>query len=614
MSGICGIIRFDDENVKKEDIKKMIDSMSNCGNDKIDLYVKGNMGFGHTMLWTTAESLHESQPLQNDDNTVILTADARIDNREELINILNLEQKQLSIITDSDLILFAYEKWGEKCVDRLIGYFAFAIWYTKIEKIFIYRDRLGIRNCFYYQTDSFLIFASDISAILTFSEYSPKPNIDAMKSLLYDYTVGIGSTMYENIKSLPPGYFMCSYKMNSIVKQYWYPEKIIVNKSLSIGKASQKFLKLFEDAVHCRLRSAYPVACQLSGGLDSSSVVSIALKEKDMQDIHVFAQHYGNYTCDESKYIKSVIKKLSITYKYNRIDKLDYKNKYTLDLSYSVNPHWPMYNTFTNFLPMYEEMKQKGIRVVLTGQGGDHIVTGNTTMLVDFFQSFQWIKFMQQVKYTKSSWGAIKKYIILPLLSTHQKENLKKMICYFRKEKTNNTLDHYPFKDVNYDNLKDNGKAFYEDLYDVTGAIHTTWCDSNSFQQMGKYNLEVRHPFFDSRLVEFALSLPPEYKFSKNIIKVVLRESMKDILPEEVRIRNSKAEFSEVILDQINAIDLEVIVNDSYLENLNIISKEEILKIMNDFKKMKKIDPNKVSKLWKMINLEYWLIRYNREN
>ena len=152
MSGICGIVRFDCELIKKEDIDKMLDAMKNRGNDTEGIWIDDNVGFGHKLLWTTPESLSENQPLISKDDNLVLTADVRIDNRGELFEKLNIDQKNTDIITDSDLILFSYQKWGEECAKYLRGDFAFIIWDKNYRKLFAARDHIGIKPFYYFMT------------------------------------------------------------------------------------------------------------------------------------------------------------------------------------------------------------------------------------------------------------------------------------------------------------------------------------------------------------------------------------------------------------------------------------------------------------------------------
>ncbi|MEO0970581.1 MAG: asparagine synthetase B, partial [Cyanobacteria bacterium J06639_18] len=181
MSGIAGIKYLDNSLLHRADLVLMLDTLAHRGPDGADIWVDGNIGLGHRMLWTTPESLIEKQPLVDRVRNLAIAADARIDNREELISQLSLDNSPsdrplnqninqnnscLKTVTDSQLILEAYKKWGEDCLEYLVGDFAFAIWDGCKQTLFCARDHFGVKPFYYYQSDQVFIFASEIKALL----------------------------------------------------------------------------------------------------------------------------------------------------------------------------------------------------------------------------------------------------------------------------------------------------------------------------------------------------------------------------------------------------------------------------------------------------------------
>ncbi|NES85389.1 MAG: asparagine synthetase B, partial [Moorea sp. SIO2B7] len=163
MSGIVGIYYLNQEPIDRENIGQMLDILAHRGPDGADIWCEGSVGLGHRMLWTTPESLLEKLPLVNHSKNLVITADARIDNREELIVALELNDRPAEKITDSQLILAAYEKWGEQCPEKLLGDFAFAIWDKHKQILFCARDHVGVKPFYYYhQSGQGFIFASEI--------------------------------------------------------------------------------------------------------------------------------------------------------------------------------------------------------------------------------------------------------------------------------------------------------------------------------------------------------------------------------------------------------------------------------------------------------------------
>ena len=166
MSGIAGIYYLDGRPVEGMDVQRMIDSIAHRGPDGCGVWTDGSVGLGHRMLWTTPESLHEKLPLTNKSGDLTITADARIDNRDELISALNFNGRPRETITDSEIILAAYEKWGEKCPEELLGDFSFAIWDKRKQIVFCGRDHFGVKPFYYHLSEKIFTYASEIKAML----------------------------------------------------------------------------------------------------------------------------------------------------------------------------------------------------------------------------------------------------------------------------------------------------------------------------------------------------------------------------------------------------------------------------------------------------------------
>src|SRR4028118_649697 len=162
MSAIAGIYYLDGRPVDCADLGRMVDTLAHRGPDGADVWCEESVGLGHRMLWTTPESLLEKLPLVDQTGNLVITADARIDNRDELIEVLGLTDHPAEKITDSQLILAAYERWGDRCPEYLLGDFAFAIWDRRQQQLFCARDHMGVKPFYYYHSDRLLVFASEI--------------------------------------------------------------------------------------------------------------------------------------------------------------------------------------------------------------------------------------------------------------------------------------------------------------------------------------------------------------------------------------------------------------------------------------------------------------------
>ena len=179
MSGIVGICYLDNRSVDRPDLARMVETIAHRGPDGSGLWSEGPVGLGHRMLWTTPESLHERLPFVNRTGDIAITADARIDNRDELFRMLPMTGDSSGKVSDSQLILAAYENWGERCLEHLLGDFAFAVWDSRTQTLFCARDHFGVKPLYYYSSSKAFVFATEIKALLCLPEVPRQ--LDEMK-------------------------------------------------------------------------------------------------------------------------------------------------------------------------------------------------------------------------------------------------------------------------------------------------------------------------------------------------------------------------------------------------------------------------------------------------
>ncbi|MBK8358821.1 MAG: asparagine synthetase B [Comamonadaceae bacterium] len=280
MSGIAGIIHFDGRPVEPGQIEAMTAAMHARGPDGIHHWRKGNVALGQCMLRTTPESLEETQPLTNEDHSLALVMDGRVDNYEELRRELLGKGAVLRTRADAELVLRAYEVWGEDCPDRIIGECVFFIWDAREQRMFAARDAAGTRHFYYHQGKGWFAFASEIKGLLTLP-IMPRLN----ESRLLDYLVEefdrddqVG-TFYRGIDRMPAAHAMSITDQGVETWRYWNPQNLPALCFTSMEECAEAFLEQLRIAVKCRLRSTGPVGAMLSGGMDSSSIVGLISKE-----------------------------------------------------------------------------------------------------------------------------------------------------------------------------------------------------------------------------------------------------------------------------------------------------------------------------------------------
>lgn len=601
MSGIVGICYLNKSPVEQQNIARMIDTLAHRGPDDADIWVDGSVGLGHRMLWTTPESLIEKLPLVNQRGDIVLTSDCRIDNREELIAALQLNNCSFEKITDSDLILGAYEKWGEKCPEHLLGDFVFAIWDKRKQTLFCARDHMGVKPFYYYhQPGQIFAFASEIKALFCLEEIPCRLNevriADYLSLMLEDKVI----TSYQDIQRLPPAHNIVVNLQGIQTKCYWLLDPNREIKLDSDVAYAEEFRKIFTEAVRCRLRSAFPIASQLSGGLDSSSVTCVArdiLNPKDRNEtkLHTISTIFDNIRqCDERPFINAVLEQGGLDPHYIHGDKVGPLSSLEEVFKYEdegfLGP--------SHFYPWIANRtaNELGMRVVLDGLDGDTTVCHGTSRITElarqgnwkscihevkafsphfgvkpdsafrnyalpylkeFATNFRWIAFLQGVQLIHKHFGASRKDLII---NHGIKPSLKQITqrSQGKDQKISNTsVSHNPLVKSNFakhigldERIQKLDISHYKPL--TTREQHwlslTQGVLPHILERMdlcaANFALEVRHPFMDKRLVEFCLALPAEQKLCNGFGRMVMRRALEGILPEKVQWRAGKADLS----------------------------------------------------------------------
>jgi len=510
---------------------------------------------------------------------------------------------------EQNKIIHLYHTFHEECVHHLDGDKSFVLYSPKTKSYLVVRDIIGISPVYYAFLNDKFYFSKDIGTLFRQSGIAKVVNLKTMQYIVKHSTIPYEETMYQDIKRLPPGHFMqVSSAGKCTIKRYWKPEKIEINYKVTEAEAKEQFRTLFDKAIFNRIDDIKTTGFELSGGLDSSSIVSWVKHKKPQDKISAFSMNFKSMeSCDESEYVDAMQEKYTLNLQNIAADKMDYESQYNLENNYTLNPYWPIFITYTMGFSVVEKAKELGIKTILTGQGGDNILSGNFYVLDEYFKNFQWIQLYKEVKALPNRKSFIKRYLIAPLLGKNNIQRLR-LISHRIKGKE-------VFKDISQDIFKESSEyytggssSFQCDLEQILHSTLSALMDSSYYAVAEEhFGIKFKHPFFDKQLIEFILTLPPKFKYSEGISKQLLRTIMKDILPEKIRLRRDKAEFSEVLNQQIDSIDLDDLLNNANLVKLGLIEQETLDKYKEDYLsgKMKKI-----IYFWQIINLEYWY-RFN---
>jgi len=495
-----------------------------------------------------------------------------------------------------EFIEASYKKWGEHLFEKLNGDFAIAFYDQSKDIQIAARDPLGIKALYYaVDNNEKYSFSNDIDELFRLTKIPKKPNLKSMKTLLEHTAVAYEESMYEGICRVPPGHYLKITKGKADLVRYWFPEKIETNYDIPLEEASAKFVELFEKAILSRAEDNVTTACELSGGLDSSSVVSLLKSRYPQKNIDTYSMRFEGMACDESEYIGSVEQKYNFRTTYVDSHNIDYKKQFDFKFNYQANPHWPSTTTFTMLFPMLERIHRDKKRIVLTGQGGDHLLTGSCMVLGDLLKRGKFKKIVKEIRSKAYSSQLILGCSLLPLV-----RGGKKTILYsiFKHKKQNSEIKEL----FNTKNLSSSLRRSAINM--LTSPSQSTLMDSNALHALENlYNVEFRHPFYDKDLVEFVLTLPPEYIYAQGWIKMLLRYGMKDILPEKIRSRGDKAVFSEVLLQQLETANFKKLLKKPNLVSLGLTDKKEIDRTIA---KVENGDMDSLLHLWTIVNIEYW--------
>ena len=404
MSGIVGIYRLDGGPADPADLGRMSETIAHRGPDSEGTHTDGSLALGHRMLWSTPESLGEKLPREDPTCELVITADARVDNREDLFARLGLSGHQSRRISDSELILAAYRAWGERCVDRLLGDFAFAIWDKRRQSLFCARDHFGVRLFYYYLSNGLFAFASEIKGLLCLPSVPRRLNELKVAGHLASIDDDVTSTFYTDIARLPPSHSMTVDGNGARLSSYWSLDPSREVRLSSDGEYAESFREIFTEAVRCRLRSAYPVGSMLSGGLDSTSITCVArelLAQSGGGPLSTFSAVFDTVArSNERGFIEAALAQNGVRPYFLHADKVSPLTDFEQVL-WHQDEALDAGNLYVNWC-LYRAAREQGVRVLLDGFDGDTTVSHGTGYFIELAQAGRWISLAQEVRaYTK---------------------------------------------------------------------------------------------------------------------------------------------------------------------------------------------------------------------
>ncbi len=582
MSVIFGIVHF-----QAIEVDDYLNAMENgCSAFQVNSskhWSNKNVGLGNLLRYNTPESVNEDMPYTLGGNTI--TAYSRIDNRQSLMDQLNIPFDP--DVVDSILILKAYEKWKEDCVHHLEGDWVFAIWDNEDQKLLLSSDHMGNHGLYYYKSNDFFVFCSSLKGLLALSEIPKIPNDLYIAGIIAVSKPSGGQTAHKEIYNLLPATNLTLNNQEVIQKRYWELEKTSLTHYKSTEEYIKRFLEIYKNAVHNRMRCYGEVGTMLSGGLDSGSVSALVAQEMKQQSKKLKAytsiplyditglcgpNRFGNETefaQMTADYSGNIDIKFINGEQTNALEALIK----SIDIQES-----PIYGV-SNALWINElllEARKDGVSTLFTGQAGNG--------------SISWVG-MPQIKSIKSIFRKYKKdEITLPELL----KEFAKLIQLLQKKQYNDwesfsiistslkmrTGIEELKKNVSKNKLGNENKYLHNRLLILKPehAIGIYW------QEVGySFGIHIVDPTKDKELVEFCLSIPDNLYRDSEYNRLIIRKAMEGILPESIRWNKRRGYQSADAVYKFRAISSQIktIIDD--------FEKSEILQNYLDIEKMKKI-------------------------
>jgi len=613
MCGIVGIVGLEDRAL----IRKMADVVSHRGPDDRGYYVDKDISFGHRRLSIIDLSEKGRQPMHNEDGSIVVVYNGEIYNYLELKERLSKRHKFYSN-TDTEVIVHAYEEYGENCVNHFRGMFAFAVWDKKKKRLFLARDRLGIKPLYYAIIGKAFVFASEIKSILQYG-ISREVDLTALSDYFTLRFVNGPRTMFKGIQKLQPGHYLIFEGNKIYIRKYW-------NLGFETEVHSQKyyiknFLQLMEESVRMRLMSDVPLGAYISGGIDSGTVTYFMSKLMK-EPVKTFSVGFG---LEEHKDELEHAAKIAEHFKTEHKELIVKPNAAKILPQVVWHFDEPVADPAAIPTYMLSELAKKKVTVVLTGEGGDELFAG--------YEQYRIIKAGKKLRFVpgflRSRIPSIVKKIPSQYLNKFFKyseslgEKGMERFNYFLNSLNNNIENYLNLVAIFDENEKEELLCKKEKIDVDFSALYPRrdWLSGllefetkielpdNLLMKVDKMTMahavEARVPFLDHKLVEFSATIPPRLKLRGFNEKYILRRAMKDKLPKRIVTRKKERFFVPIDIwftKDLKEMALNVL-NEGSIRREGLLKYSYVEKIFNNYKKSRLYYARQ---LWSLLNFEIW--------
>jgi asparagine synthase (glutamine-hydrolysing) len=554
MCGICGKLMFSsDERVSPELVKVMADTIHHRGPDDEGYYASGPIGLGFRRL-SIIDLASGHQPLSNEDGTIWIVFNGEIYNFQELRAFLLSKGHAFKTQTDTEVIVHLYEELGPKCLKKLRGMFAFAIWDGNSKTLLLARDRVGIKPLYYCLTNTSLVFGSEIKAILA----DPSVNREIAPELIdrfltFLYMPG-EETLLKGIQKLAPGHYLLIRDSKPVIQQYWDLHFAEPSRNISERDAEAELLSLLTKTVELHMIADVPVGVLLSGGVDSTGVLSLAVHGTDKKVSSFTVGFSGSAVADERPYAKLAAERFGTQHYDMTITAEDFA---AFLPQYVWHMEEPVCEPPAIALYYVSKLARNHVKVLLSGEGGDEAFAGYSNyrnlvwlervkrsvpslngtfarglsaassllhmprvgkyvpLMSDFFPYYYYSRTSNPYRYTGNRLGKVYSSDFVATIDRgHSLEPIRQFQAHVRNQDTLNAMLYIDTKSWLPDDL-------------LIKADKMTMANS----------VELRVPLLDHEVLEFAASLPPSLKLNGFSLKYILKKALSQEIPQEIRDR-----------------------------------------------------------------------------
>jgi asparagine synthase (glutamine-hydrolysing) len=513
---------------------RIMERLSHRGPDGSNVLSAGGVTLGYWRFWMTPEEAGEQQPLALDGAPFMIVFDGRIDNRADILAKLNIHIASEKSLSDAALMLRLYARWGADCFQYVIGEFALAVYDEQKHELICARDHLGDRTLFYAVYGNQVVVASEPWAVAAARGSHPALNERAIAHYFAVQVTEDGQTFFDDIYELLPAHAIKFNANGQHTRRYWQPDLERRIRYKTDAEYAEHFRSLLEETVRNQLRSITPVGILMSGGLDSTSVASLAARMIAPRQLTAISYVFDEFPdCDERAYINTVKEKYNL--RSIQIPS-DHALPYADMQSYVPNPNEPNENLYRQIHETaFTRACAEGLRVVLHGGFGDNLYIAGRYWLADLLLDGQFATAWRELCAYIQTYG-VKRVIE----ARHPQRIARRLVdtipggkYVYRKSPKPQWLTQHAQE------LLPPVRRPHPTLERHAAMLGLLPASANShfFFKASQYGVELRTPFRDRRLVEFALGLPAYQIYHHGFNKYILRSALKDILPDKIAVQ-----------------------------------------------------------------------------